>query len=109
VQVPLHSVGDASSGAALLLAQILPDILTRRALPARRLATLGATRHLHHGLLACQRVFRRLLVMASLTSRGPVPHSRSLHGVAKMRDKGRVNPLHEVHRDATRVYPIEQA
>jgi len=39
--------------AALLLAQIfpiIPDILGRRALPAGRLARLGATRDFHHGL-----------------------------------------------------------
>ena len=51
VQVQLHSTGDASPLAALLLVQILPSILTRRALPAGRLARLGATPDLHHGLL----------------------------------------------------------
>src|SRR3954452_4129399 len=31
----------------------IPDILGRRALPAGRLAVLGATMDLHHGLLEC--------------------------------------------------------
>ena len=52
VQVWLHSTGAASPLAALLLPQILPDILGRRALPSGRLACLGATPDLHHGLLA---------------------------------------------------------
>jgi hypothetical protein len=52
VKVWLHSTGDASPRAALLLPQILPDILGRRALPAGRLACLGATPDFHHGLLA---------------------------------------------------------
>jgi hypothetical protein len=43
VKVRLHSTGDASPLAALLLPQILPDILGRRALPSGRLAGLGAT------------------------------------------------------------------
>ena len=30
----------------------IPDILTRRAWPAGRITTLGATRDVHHGLLA---------------------------------------------------------
>src|SRR5439155_7766308 len=38
-----RSTGDASPLAALLLPQILPDILGRRALPSGRLAGLGAT------------------------------------------------------------------
>ena len=38
-------------GTALLLLQIWADILSRRALPARRLARLGATQDFHHGLL----------------------------------------------------------
>src|SRR6266852_4311300 len=33
----------------------IPDILGRRALPARRLARLGATPDFHHGLLGDQR------------------------------------------------------
>src|SRR5580704_14068525 len=37
--------------AALLLPRILPGILGRRALPAGRIAVLGATMDLHHGLL----------------------------------------------------------
>jgi hypothetical protein len=49
VKVWLHSTGDASPPAALLLAQI--RILGRRALPAGRLARLGATPDFHHGLL----------------------------------------------------------
>jgi len=59
VHVPLHSTGDASLPAALLVPQILPDILGRHALPARRLARLGATRDVHHGLLACGRMQAR--------------------------------------------------
>src|SRR5204863_9632127 len=43
VKVRLHSTGDASPLTALLLPQILPDILGRRALPSGRLAGLGAT------------------------------------------------------------------
>src|SRR5688572_28668698 len=43
---------DAFRLAALLLVQILPGILTRRALRSGRHAALGSTRHLHHGLLA---------------------------------------------------------
>ena len=61
VKFRLHSTGDASSLAALLLPQILPGILGRRALPARRLARLGATPDLHHGLLTA----------AALTERPP--------------------------------------
>jgi hypothetical protein len=49
---PLHSPGDASRLTALLLPQILPYILGRRALSSGRLARLGATRRFHHGLLA---------------------------------------------------------
>jgi hypothetical protein len=52
VKVWLHSTGDASPLAALLLTQNTPGILGRRALPAGRLARLGATPDLHHGLLA---------------------------------------------------------
>jgi hypothetical protein len=55
VQVWLHSTGDASPLAALLLAQILPDLLGRRALPSGRLACLGATPDLHHELLTRSR------------------------------------------------------
>jgi hypothetical protein len=54
VKRQLHSAGDASPPAALLLAQILPvtpGILGRRALPAGRLAALGATLAFHHRLL----------------------------------------------------------
>jgi len=43
VKLRLHSTGDASRLAALLLARILPDILGRRALRSGRLARLGAT------------------------------------------------------------------
>ena len=46
-----HSTADATPPAALLLAQILPVFLGRRALPAGRLARLGATPDFHHGLL----------------------------------------------------------
>src|SRR6266851_7844182 len=45
-----HSTGAASRLAALLLPQILPDILGRRALRSGRIAGLGARRDLHHGL-----------------------------------------------------------
>jgi hypothetical protein len=38
----------------LLLLQIWPDILSRRALPAGRLAALGARRDFRHGLLAAK-------------------------------------------------------
>src|SRR5579862_649264 len=38
--------------AALLLPHMLPGILGRRALPAGRIAVLGATMDLHHGLQA---------------------------------------------------------
>ena len=51
VQVALHSAGAASRLASLLLAQIQAGILTRRASRSGRIAALGATRHLHHGLL----------------------------------------------------------
>jgi hypothetical protein len=51
VKVWLHSTSDASPPAALLLAQILPVFSVRRALPAGRLARLGATPDFHHGLL----------------------------------------------------------
>src|ERR1700722_19137617 len=67
MQLHLHSSGAASRLAALLLPQILPGILGRHALPAGRIAALGATMDLHHGLL--DRVARRwslLLVMAAL-------------------------------------------
>ena len=47
----LHSAADASPPAALLLPQILPGILGRRALPAGRLRALDATPVFHHGLL----------------------------------------------------------
>jgi hypothetical protein len=47
----LHSAADASPPAALLLPQIRPGILGRRALPAGRLRALGATPVFHHGLL----------------------------------------------------------
>jgi hypothetical protein len=40
------------AGAALLLPQIWPDILGRHALPAGRLARLGARLDFHHGLLS---------------------------------------------------------
>ena len=50
-QLHLHSSGAASRLAALLLPQILPGILGRRALPSGRIATLGATMDLHHGPL----------------------------------------------------------
>src|SRR5712691_4569695 len=46
-----HSTGAASRLAALLLPQILPDILGRRALRSGRIAGLGARRGLRHGLL----------------------------------------------------------
>jgi hypothetical protein len=55
MKVRLHSNGDASRLAALLLPQIfpiIPDILGRHALPAGRLAVLGATPDFHHGLPA---------------------------------------------------------
>ena len=52
VKGPLHSAADASPPAALLLPQILPGILGRRALPAGRLRALGATPVFQHGLLA---------------------------------------------------------
>jgi hypothetical protein len=48
----LHSAADASPAAALLLLQIQPGILSRRALPAGRLGALAATPAVHHGLLA---------------------------------------------------------
>jgi len=73
-QLHLHSNGDASplhpnaaaalgtpALAALLLLKysqylvedaFIPDILSRHALPSGRLAVLGATMDLHHGLLA---------------------------------------------------------
>jgi hypothetical protein len=51
VKLQLHSAGDASPLTALLLLQILLDILGRRALSAGRLAALGATLDFHHGLL----------------------------------------------------------
>jgi len=51
----LHSAADASPPAALFLAQILPGILGRRALPPGRLGALGATPAFHHGLLAVSR------------------------------------------------------
>ena len=35
----------------LIWTRVIPDILGRRALPARRLARLGATPDFHHGLL----------------------------------------------------------
>jgi hypothetical protein len=52
VKVRLHSTGDASPGAALLLPQIQPGILGRRALPAARLAVSVRTPDFHHGPLA---------------------------------------------------------
>src|SRR6266446_1603280 len=36
-----------------------PGILSRRALPAGRLARLGATPDFHHGLLGARKLFRR--------------------------------------------------
>jgi 5-methylcytosine-specific restriction endonuclease McrA len=42
----------------LLFLQIWPDILSRRALPAGRLAALGARRDFHHGLLTENRSSR---------------------------------------------------
>src|SRR4051812_47934367 len=50
MQRHLHSNGDPSRPAALLLLAF-PDIRGRHALPAERLAVLGATMSLHHGLL----------------------------------------------------------
>jgi hypothetical protein len=47
----LHSAADASPAATLLLLQIQPGILSRRALPPGRLDALGATPAFHHGLL----------------------------------------------------------
>src|SRR5712692_5207489 len=44
-------VGDPGSGCVAPPSNI-PDILGRRALPAGRVAALGATMELHHGLLA---------------------------------------------------------
>ena len=52
VKVRLHSTSDASSQPALLLLTSTDRILSRRALPTRRLARLGATPDFHHGLLA---------------------------------------------------------
>ena len=46
----------ASPGAALLLPQIQPGILGRCALPAARLARLGATPDSHHRLLDLESV-----------------------------------------------------
>jgi hypothetical protein len=51
VQVRLHSTDVASRLAALLNAQILSDILASRALRSGLTVGLGATTHLHHGLL----------------------------------------------------------
>src|SRR6266571_2373082 len=51
VEVPTAFDRRASPLAALLLLQIWPDILSRRALPPGRLVGLGARRDFHHGLL----------------------------------------------------------
>jgi len=49
VQVRLHSTGTASRLAAFASPSNIPDILGRRdALPAGRIAALGATPDLHH-------------------------------------------------------------
>ena len=53
-QVRLHSTADASHPAALLVAQIIPDILAPRALPGGRLDGLGAAPDLCHGLLVAR-------------------------------------------------------
>jgi len=55
IHAPPHRAGKRAAGtpalAALLRPQIRPGILGCRALPARRLARLGATPDFHHGLL----------------------------------------------------------
>src|SRR5207247_11429342 len=45
-----------------------PGILGRRALPARRLARLGATPHFHHGLLSARRLAHVDEVKTSVSS-----------------------------------------
>ena len=90
VKVWLHSTGDASPGAALLLPQVLPifcrppsfapenevrelqrDLAVAlaeagRALPAGRLARLGATPDFHHGLLVHSRFHNHVVAGFSL-------------------------------------------
>jgi hypothetical protein len=51
VKVWLHSTGDASSRAALLLPQILPVFWVVAPCSRGALARLGATPDFHHGLL----------------------------------------------------------
>src|SRR5438874_11683405 len=50
-------VGDPAPGGVAPPSNI-PDILGRRALPAGRIAALGATMDLHHGLLGAPRLDR---------------------------------------------------
>jgi hypothetical protein len=80
MKVRLHSAGAASRLAALLLAQILPGILTRRALPSGRIATLGATPDFRHGLLGATDGSRRgpsIDVASGLEAQGLVPENLS--------------------------------
>src|SRR5438034_5255260 len=58
-------VGDPGSGCVAPPSNI-PDILGRRALPAGRIAALGATMELHHGLLALALVVACAFLQSSL-------------------------------------------
>jgi hypothetical protein len=67
----------------LLLPQILPGILGRRALPARRLTRLGATPGFHQGLLAARQGSRVARVTSHRWTASPaaVPERKNLHAI----------------------------
>jgi hypothetical protein len=109
VKPRLHSTGDASPPAALLLPQILPDILSRRALPAGRLAGLCATPEFHHGLLGltvknqdvlgtfAPATLRRISSCQRAIRRSPaceLVRAKADGGESGIRTHGRVSPTH---------------